>query len=40
MKMEYYIDAAGEVRQVRRTFYEEWLEMEGVPVFEGYYLED
>ena len=40
MDRKYFIDAAGQVRQVRRTFYKQWQETEGVPVFEGYSVED
>lgn len=39
-KKKYFIDAAGEVRQVMRTFYKEWQETEGIPVFEGFSLDD
>lgn len=37
---KYFIDAAGQVRQVKRTFYKQWQATEEVPVFEGYSVED
>lgn len=39
-KKKYFVDAAGEIRQIKRSFYSEWQETEGIPVFEGFSVED
>ena len=40
MEKKYFIDAAGQVRQVKKTFYKQWQDRERIPVFEGYSVED
>jgi hypothetical protein len=37
---DYYIDSGGLVRAQRRTFYQEWIREQGVPNYEGYFVED